>query len=83
MDKAMQTIFCDRWGLWAVPSGLTREQQGQVLAISIGLGCLFNEEPGAERHWMETPSNGTTPIAMIFAGKYDEVLSKVNRERNV
>lgn len=80
-EPAMHTIFCERWGLWASPDNLDDDQRIKVIAISIGLGCLFNDGPDAERRWMETPRDGTTPIAMVLAGKFDDVLAMVEDQR--
>lgn len=80
-EQAMDTIFRERWGLWAAPAGVTDDRAMKVIAISVGLGCLFNEDRDAERRWMETPRNGWTPLAMVFAGRFDDVMSMVDNER--
>jgi len=84
MDEAMKTIF-RRWGLYSVPPWLEPDQKAQILAISVGLGCLFNEDPEAEKDWMQRPMAcfKSRPITIVLAGRMGEVLDRVNLERNL
>lgn len=80
MDDVVANTF-RRWGLMQRPK-LSREDAGKMLAISIGLGSLFNENEEAEREWMQTPHSAlkTRPITAVLAGSFDEVLALVNKE---
>jgi hypothetical protein len=73
-----------RWGASAYPS-MDKDQVGDLLAISIGLGALFNEDAAAEREWMQSQHSAfrTRPITMLLAGHIKQVLDQVNKERNL
>jgi len=73
-----------RWGSYSRPE-LSEADVGKLLAISLGLGCLFNESIEAERKWMQTPNSvfKTRPLTMVLAGQFDPVLEQVEKERNV
>jgi hypothetical protein len=73
-----------RWGASAYPT-MDKDQVGKLLAISIGLGCLFNEDEAAEREWMHAPHQAFRgrPLTKLLAGHIDEVLDQVNKERNL
>jgi len=83
LDDMADQLFA-RWGATARPM-LDREQLGKALAISIGLGTIFNEDAKAERTWMQTPHSAlrTRPITAVLAGSLDEVLDLVNKERGL
>lgn len=83
MDEAIANTF-ERWGLLQHPK-LSQEETGKVLAISLGLGGLFNENAEAERDWMQTPHPAfkTRPVTMVLAGHFDEVLAQVEKERGL
>ncbi|UEM16783.1 DUF2384 domain-containing protein [Bradyrhizobium barranii subsp. barranii] len=73
-----------RWGASAYPA-MDRDQVGKLLAISIGLGALFNEDAEAERNWMHAPHQvfRGRPLTKLLAGHIDQVLDQVNKERNL
>ena len=74
----------ERWGSGFRP--LTdKADVGKLLAISIGLGALFNENEEAERQWMQTPHAAlkTRPITVLYSEAYQEVLDQVNKERGL
>lgn len=80
-----QKLF-QRWGATAYPI-MDKDQVTKLLAISIGLGAIFNEDPDAERHWMQSTHRsfrgGQRPITLLLAGHIDEVHEQVMRERNL
>lgn len=88
MPKQSQNDIVDhlfaRWGTTVRPE-MDREQLGKVLAISVGLGTIFNESADAERAWMQEPHQSlrTRPITAVLAGSIDEVLDLVNKERGL
>jgi hypothetical protein len=48
-----------------------------VLAISVGLGAIFNEVIDAERKWLNLPNhklNGKTPLAFMLEGPMRNIL---------
>jgi hypothetical protein len=74
-----------RWGASARPIITDRTESAKLLAISLGLGTLFREDIKSEREWMKTPQKclrGTAYTA-VLQGRFDEVLTAVNRARNV
>jgi len=83
LDPAIKYAF-ERWGL-SPPDWLDEKQKIDIICINIGLECLFNEDPEAERNWMQTPMAcfKSRPITVILAGRTGEVLDRVNFERNV
>jgi hypothetical protein len=66
-----------------------RDRAAYVLAISVGLGTLFNETADAERKWLglsHTKLNGKAPLAFMLEGRMANifvVLQLVERERNL
>jgi uncharacterized protein (DUF2384 family) len=59
---------------------------GMLLAISIGLGCLYNEDEDAERAWMSAPHpdlGGAQPVQAVMSGRAREVLDIVHKERGL
>lgn len=83
LDDIVSRIF-ERWGSNARPT-LNEEHVGKLLAISIGLGTIFNENPIPERIWMQSqhPVLKTRPITAVLAGMYDDVLNLVNQARGL
>lgn len=83
-SEIVKSLFV-RWGAHVVPAMIDREDAGKLLAISIGLGCIYNENAEAERMWMQTPHPKlrTRPITAVLAGSLDEVLNLVNQERGL
>lgn len=81
LDPAMKFIF-ERWG-FSVPDWLDEKQKMQVIGISVGLGCLFNEDPEAEKAWMNQQMRCfySRPITVLLSGRVQEVLDRVNFER--
>jgi hypothetical protein len=63
------------------------ERAGYVMAISIGLGSLFDDAEGAELAWLNTNRddlNGRSPLAYMLEGRMSHVMEVallVNRER--
>ena len=78
----MKNIF-ERWGRYDIPDWLSEKQKLEVVAISIGLDCLFGGDREAERNWMQTPMAcfKSRPITIVLAGRMHEVLDRVNLER--
>lgn len=66
-----------------------RDRAAYVLAISVGLGAVFNEVADAERRWLNLPSsklNGKTPLAFMLEGRMGNiimVLQLVEQERGL
>jgi hypothetical protein len=66
-----------------------RERAGYILAISIGLGSLFDETERAELEWLNTPRkdlNGRSALAYMLEGRMAslmEVAAMVDRERGM
>ena len=66
-----------------------RDRAAYILAISIGLGTMFNEVADAERRWLNLPHsklNGNTPLAFMLEGRMAHivlVLQLVERERGL
>lgn len=82
-DEIVELVF-SRWGLLSRPV-VSKEEAGKIIAISLGLGTLFNEDADAEQQWMHTPNQKlkTQPITAVLAGRSDEVLALVNKERGL
>lgn len=82
VQEAVDLVF-RRWGSLSRPM-MDREQCGKVLAISLALGALFNENAEAEKDWMQTPRREfrSRPITMVNAGHIDAVLDLVMQECN-
>jgi hypothetical protein len=63
------------------------ERAGCVLAISVGLGSLFDDAEGAELAWLNTPRDDLgrqSPLAYMLEGRMTNVIEVsllVNRER--
>jgi hypothetical protein len=54
-----------------------RDRAALVLAISVGLGAVFNEVIDAERKWLNLPNcklNGKTPLACMLEGRMANIL---------
>ena len=54
-----------------------RDRAANVLAISVGLGAVFNEAIDAERKWLNLPNcklNGKTPLAFMLEGRMGNIL---------
>jgi Protein of unknown function (DUF2384) len=54
-----------------------RDRAAFVLAISVGLGAIFNEVIDAERKWLNLPNhklNGKTPLAFMLEGPMKNIL---------
>lgn len=83
VDAALENTFA-RWGCSVCPQ-LDREDAGRVLAITIGLGALFNENAAAEKHWLRTRHQDlrAEPMTMILSGRVAEVLAVVDRMRGL
>jgi hypothetical protein len=64
-----------------------QERAGYVLAISVGLGSLFDDAEDAELAWLNTPREdlkGRSPLACMLEGRMANVIEVallVNRER--
>ena len=84
IEQEITDRIFDRWGVLSKPL-LDKEQAAYVLAISLGLGAIFNESAEAERDWIQTPHRDlrTRPITAILAGSFREVLCLVERERGL
>ena len=53
------------------------DRAAYVLAISLGLGAVFNEVADAERRWLNLPNsklNGKTPLAFMLEGRMANIL---------
>lgn len=65
------------------------ERAGYILAISIGLGSLFDESERAELAWLNTPReklNGRSPLAYMLEGRMANLMyvaTMVARERGM
>jgi Protein of unknown function (DUF2384) len=65
------------------------ERAGYVLAISVGLGSLFDDAEEAELAWLNTPRDdlrGRSPLAYMLEGRMTNVIEvalSVNRERGM
>ena len=54
-----------------------RDRAAYVLAISVGLGAVFNEVADAERRWLNLPNsklNGKTPLTFMLEGRMGNIL---------
>jgi hypothetical protein len=73
-----------RWEVW-VPPELDKLGETKVLAISLGLGALFNESVEAEKVWMRHwhPALECSPLEAILLGDIDGVVALVNYERGL
>ena len=66
-----------------------QERAGYVLAISVGLGSLFDDAEDAELAWLNTPREdlkGRSPLACMLEGRMANVIEVallVNRERGM
>lgn len=78
-DKILARWGSQRRGLWS------REGAGKLLAISLGLGALFDEDEQAECSWMWTHRDalGATPLQAVLDGRIDLVVNLVNQERGL
>lgn len=82
-DEIADNVFA-RWGLSARPT-MTKEEASMALAISLGLGALFDENIQAERHWLAQPRKelrGTARTA-VLQGRFRAVLDLVEKERHL
>jgi hypothetical protein len=55
-----------------------RDRAAHVLAISVGLGAVFNEVIDAERKWLNLPNsklNDKTPLAFMLEGRMANILT--------
>lgn len=84
MTDQVLKMLCDRWGVEHLPWG-GRQRMGHMLAISLGLGSIYNESVDAERAWMHRmhPRLGTTPIEAVLADRAEAVHEIVLRERSL
>ena len=82
-DDVVKAVY-KRWGSKDHPS-LEKDDAAKILAISVGLSCLFNENWKAEKRWMNSTHNGFegTPFEAVKKGRIDDVLAFVNRTRNL
>lgn len=73
-----------RWGIFDL-APRTEAEMGKLLGISMGLGTIFNDNPDAERAWMNQYHDGlgSIPARAILEGRIDEVLAQVERERGL
>ena len=78
-------IALNRWGDGGGHPNYSEQQLGEIMAISVGLGALFDENIEAERRWMQTirVSLGCRPITAILRGDTAPVLALVNKERGL
>jgi len=66
-----------------------RDRAGYLLAISVGLGTIYNEVADAERRWINLPHptlGGNTPLAFMLEGRMGNILSilrLVEQERGI
>jgi Protein of unknown function (DUF2384) len=76
-------------GRLLAPPQDVRERAGYVLAISIGLGSLFDESERAELEWLNAPRdvlNGRSPLAYMLEGRMANLMyvaMMVARERGL
>lgn len=76
-------------GRLLAPPQDVRERAGYILAISVGLGSLFDESERAELVWLNTPRdalNGRTPLAYMLEGRMANLMyvaTMVARERGM
>jgi uncharacterized protein (DUF2384 family) len=60
-----------RWGISAPSLGAEGGAHwNTLLAISVSLGCLFDDNEEAERRWMQMPRNdldGKSPLSVIVS----------------
>ena len=82
-SKVMAEKILERWGFHSLDD---RSAQAPVLlAISLGLGSLFDENTDAERTWIGSfhPALQARPIDLILDGLDGDVLELVNKERGL
>jgi Protein of unknown function (DUF2384) len=76
-------------GRRVAPPQDVRERAGYILAISMGLGSLFDESECAELVWLNTPRdalNGRSPLAYMLEGRMANLMyvaTMVARERGM
>jgi hypothetical protein len=59
-------------GRLVAPPQDARERTGYILAISVGLGSLFDDSERAELAWLNSPRealNGSSPLAYMLEGR--------------
>lgn len=64
-------------GRLIAPPQDVRERAGYVLAISIGLGSLFNDSENAELTWLKAPReelSGDSPLAYMLEGRMTNLM---------
>jgi len=71
------------------PSQDVRERAGYILAISVGLGSLFDDSERAELAWLKAPRdalNGNSSLAYMLEGRMANLMhvaTMVARERGM
>lgn len=76
-------------GRLIAPSQDVRERAGYILAISVGLGSLFDNSERAELAWLKAPRdalNGNSPLAYMLEGRMANLMhvaTMVARERGM
>ena len=76
-------------GRLIAPSQDVRERAGYILAISIGLGSLFDNSERAELAWLNAPRdalNGNSALAYMLEGRMANLMhvtTMVARERGM
>jgi hypothetical protein len=65
-------------GLVLAPSQDVRDRAGYVLAISVGLGSMFDESEHTELKWLNAPRdsfNGSSPLAYMLEGRMENLMN--------
>ena len=76
-------------GRLVAPPQDVRERAGYILAISVGLGSLFDDFERAELAWLNAPRdalNGSSPLAYMLEGRMAnlvDVATMVARDRGM
>lgn len=83
--QEIANMIFERWGHQGHVEVDSREELGRLLAISIGLSCIFNGDRNSERGWMQGPHHAlkSRPITVVLAGRSNEVLDLVNHARHL
>jgi hypothetical protein len=83
MATDAENMLVTRWGLERLPSAVKLHE---ALAISLGIGAMFDESIEAERHWLNLPCDkwgGLTALEMLNKGRVRHVIDRLNFERGL
>lgn len=65
-------------GRWLTPPQDVKDRTGYILAVSLGLGSIFNEVVEAELMWLKTAHEklaGRTPLTVMLEGKMTALMA--------